>query len=151
MFLPKGGAVFFNVWGLHNDEKYIHEPERFNPDRFAGRTRLAPEYATSADYESRDHYNYGVGRRLCPGIHLGERNLWIGMAKSLWAFNFEQDVDSTGNPIPLDMNYQTGYSEGFIVCTNDFPAKVTPRSEKRVETIMREFDQAKCDVFSKYP
>ena len=52
--------VFFNMWGLHNDEKYISEPERFNPDRFAGRILLAAEYATSADYESRDHYNYGT-------------------------------------------------------------------------------------------
>lgn len=72
------------------------------------------------------------------------------MAKLLWAFNFEQDVDSGGNLIIPDTNYETGYSEGFIVCTNDFPSKVTPRSEKRVETIMREFEQADCEIFSKY-
>ena len=72
------------------------------------------------------------------------------MAKLLWAFNFEEDLDSNGKPIKPDTNYRTGYSEGFIVCTNDFPSKVTPRSEKRVETIMREFDQANIDVFSKY-
>ncbi|KAK6382185.1 hypothetical protein LTS17_004072 [Exophiala oligosperma] len=150
MFLPKGSVVFFNVWGLHNDEKYIPDPGRFNPDRFAGRTLLAPEYATTADYASRDHYNYGVGRGLCPGIHLGERNLWIGIAKLLWAFDFEQDVDANGNPIRPDTNYETGYSEGFIVCTNDFPYKVAPRSKGRMETIVREFDQVKCDRFPEH-
>src|ERR1700733_6302398 len=31
----------------------------------------------------------GAGRRLCPGIHLAERNLFIAMAKLLWAFSFE--------------------------------------------------------------
>lgn len=60
MFLPKGSIVFFNAWGLHQDETYYPEPEFFDPDRFSGRTLLAPEYATSAEYKSRDHYNYGT-------------------------------------------------------------------------------------------
>lgn len=71
MLLPKGSVVFFNVWGLHNDEKYVPEPERFNPDRFAGRTLLAPEYATSADYESRDHYNYGMSSSSSSSLGAG--------------------------------------------------------------------------------
>ena len=72
------------------------------------------------------------------------------MAKLLWAFSFEKDVDSEGNVIELDMDYATGWNEGLVTCTKDFPCKVTPRSKKRAETIMREFDQANIDVFAKY-
>lgn len=173
MFLPKGSMVMWNVWRLHLDDKYVPNPEVFDPDRFEGRTLLAPEYAASNDYGARDHYNYGrcmftlqwhrretvlivfldcpgVGRRLCPGIHLAERNLFISIAKLLWAFNFEKQVDENGQTVEPDMDYGTGYSEGFIVCTNAFPCKVTPRSEKRVDTITREFKQAEVEVFPQY-
>lgn len=60
MFLPKGSTVIFNLWALHNDDKYSPDAMSFNPDRFEGRTLLAPEYANSPDYASRDHYNYGT-------------------------------------------------------------------------------------------
>jgi len=61
-------------------------PLAFEHDRFAGRTALASTLAASKDYEACDHYGYGAGRRLCPGIHLAERNLFVGIAKLLWAF-----------------------------------------------------------------
>jgi hypothetical protein len=64
MLLPKGSMVIWNVWGLHQDETYNPHPERFDPERFSGRTLLAPEYATSAEYESRDHYNYGKSKAI---------------------------------------------------------------------------------------
>ncbi|KAJ5699992.1 Cytochrome P450 [Penicillium majusculum] len=46
---------------------------------------LASGYAGS---EHRDHLGYGAGRCVCPGIHLAERNLIIGVAKLFWAFEF---------------------------------------------------------------
>ncbi|KKA19811.1 Cytochrome P450 [Rasamsonia emersonii CBS 393.64] len=117
-------------------------PDIFDPAHYAGHTQLAPEYAASADYENRDHYGYGAGRRLCPGIHLGERNLFLGIAKLPWAFSFDKELDSSGKPIEPDVDPITGYSEGFLVCANPFPCKITPRSEARRDTIMKEFAQA---------
>jgi hypothetical protein len=72
------------------------------------------------------------------------------MAKLLWAFTFEKEVDEEGNTLEPDCSYATGWSRGFITCTNSFPCKVVPRSRARVETIMREFAQAEVDVFSQY-
>ncbi|EXJ63278.1 uncharacterized protein A1O5_11599 [Cladophialophora psammophila CBS 110553] len=149
-FVPKGSIVLLNAWGLHQDETKFPEPDKFSPARYTGRTLLAPEYAASPDYNSRDHYIYGAGRRLCPGIHLAERNLFLGMAKLLWAFSFEKQIDEAGRVMEPDTNYATGWSEGLITCTKDFPCKVVPRSAERVQTIMREFAQAEAEVFSKY-
>ena len=58
-FVPKGTIVLINAWGLHQDEKYFPDPDKFEPARYAGRTLLAPDYAASPDYGSRDHYIYG--------------------------------------------------------------------------------------------
>lgn len=111
---------------------------------------LAPELAAAADYQSRDHYGYGSGRRICPGIHLAERNLFLGIAKLIWAFSIEPARDEKGQPVEYDFSPETGYSEGFLVCARDFPCVIKPRSEARVATIMKEFEVAQKDVFSRY-
>lgn len=150
------------------DEERYTEPDKFDPDRQLGRLLLANEYAVSSDYDTRDHYNYGksaepspaewrtdpiytgAGRRLCPGIHLAERNLFISVAKLLWAFSFEKKLDENGRTIEVDTDYATGYEEGLVVCSKPFVCKITPRSPRRAETIMKEFKQAEVDIFQKY-
>ncbi len=72
------------------------------------------------------------------------------MAKLLWAFSFEKEVDEKGRAQEPDTNYATGWNEGLVTCTKDFPCRVVPRSAERVETIMREFAQVEADVLSKY-
>lgn len=148
-FIPKGTVVILNAWGMHHDQKRFPDPDTFDPDHYKGQTTLAPELAASADYGSRDHYGYGSGRRICPGIHLAERNLFLAIAKIIWAFSIKPAVDEQGKEVELDINPQTGYGEGFLLCVKDFPCKITPRSEARRETIMREFNEAQ-KVFSKF-
>ena len=148
--LPKGAAVFINVWGLHHDESRFPNPDTFDPSRFEGRTKLAADYAASPDYMDRDHYGYGAGRRICPGIHLAEREMFLGVAKLLLAFDFAQKLDNVGNPIPIDTDPATGYSEGILVSPREFECAITPRSEARAETILREFQTAESEVFSKF-
>ncbi|KAM7183943.1 putative cytochrome P450 [Naviculisporaceae sp. PSN 640] len=147
-FLPKGTTVFLNVWGLHHDSNRFPDPDKFNPDRFAKQTRPAAEYTASG--VDRDHFVYGAGRRICPGIHLAEREMFLGTAKLLWGFNFEQKVDKMGKKVSIDTDPVTGYTEGFLVCPGEFECKVTARSEERAKTIIREFEKADVEVFSKY-
>ncbi|KAJ6105229.1 hypothetical protein N7523_010039 [Penicillium sp. IBT 18751x] len=148
--LPKGAAIFTSVWDIHHDENRYPNPDAFDPDHYAGYHMLASEYANSADYENRDHYSFGNGRRLCPGIHLGERNIFLGISKLLWAFKFEKAVDEVGKPIETDINPVTAYTEGFLITAKPYACKITPRSEKRVETIMREFAEVEMTVFTQY-
>lgn len=142
--------VIINVWGLHHDPVTFPDPDTFSPERYSNRTQPASKYAVSPDYEERDHYNYGGGRRLCPGIHLAERNLFIAVAKLLWGFDFRPIRDAQGNYVEVNVDAQTAYCEGILHCPIDFPCEVTPRSEKRRMTIMAEFEAAAQDVFSKY-
>ncbi len=138
------------MWGLHHDPARFPNPDIFDPDRYVGRTLLAPEYAASADFESRDHYGYGSGRRICPGMHLAERNLFLAMSKLLWAFSYAEKRDTQGGAIPIDVNAATGYSEGFLHCPKPFDCEIKVRSGGRQATIMKECAQAEEDIFSKY-
>ena len=150
MKIPKRSIVFINSWGLQHDENRFKDPDRFDPDHYEGVTALAPELAAASDPEMRDHYGYGSGRRICPGMHLAERNMFLAFAKLLWAFEFLPGEDNSGHAIEPDTDPETGYSEGFLVCAKDYELRVRVRSEKRRETIVREFEEAKKDVFSKY-
>ncbi|KAK3323361.1 cytochrome P450 [Cercophora scortea] len=149
-FLPAGTTVLLNVWGLHHDPSRFPDPDKFDPSRFANQTKLAAEYAASPDYDNRDHYLYGAGRRICPGIHLAEREMFIAASKLLWGFEFAQQRDAEGRLVPIDTDPLTGYTEGFLVCPKAFACKVTPRSEARAATIRREFGVAEREVLSRY-
>lgn len=138
--IPKGSTVVLNVWAMHHDSRRWDRPEDFAPERFADHPKLAPHY--TSDAESRDHFGYGAGRRVCPGIHLAERNLFVAMSKLLWAFEFGKGKGGGGNG-------EVETSIGFLQCVTDYDCAITVRSEKRAETIRREFEQA-AEVFANY-
>jgi cytochrome P450 len=140
--LPKGSIIIINVFGLHHDNKRFPNPNVFNPVNFADKPKLASEYANLADYEARDHYAYGTGRRICPGIHFAERSLFITVAKMLWAFDITPDPGT-----PLDSDITTSYADGLLVGPKEFTCDIRLRSEKRKETILKEFEETQV-VFS---
>lgn len=93
----------------------------------------------------------GNGRRLCPGIHLADRNLFHAISKILWAFNIEKATDpKTGKPVEPDTSMVTGYREGLTACAYEFPVKLTVRSPAKRKTILKEHDDAKANVFPDY-
>jgi cytochrome P450 len=143
--IPKNTIVILNIWGLNhtpvsastssptsNKEFPLSE---FDPDRFATRTNLSPFYAASSDFAARDHYTYGAGRRICPGIHLAERTMCIAIAKLLWAFEFKEKPGK-----PVDVDPRTGYTEGVVKAPVPFECEVLVR-RGREGFIEREFKE----------
>ena len=141
MILPKGSTVVLNVWAMHHDPSTWHEPEHFQPERYTDFPALASSYTTA---DRRDHFGYGAGRRVCPGIHLAERNLIIGVAKLLWAFEFSERSDAVN-----DSSAETGMSQGFLHCVKGYRMDIRLRSEAKRATILRELEEAKV-VFEKF-
>ncbi|KAI6793582.1 putative cytochrome P450 [Hortaea werneckii] len=151
--LPKGTTIILNAWGIHHDPSRFPNPETFDPDHYASTAArtLATDLA-NGPWEKRDHYGYGAGRRFCPGAHLAERNLFLAMAKLLWGFHIlapAQDKKE-GRPANLDLDPQTGYSAGFLVCAKDFAAEFEVRGREREATIRREYDEAEREVFGRF-
>ncbi|KAI1124391.1 cytochrome P450 2D18 [Nemania abortiva] len=150
LHIPKGSAVIMNIWGIHHDPSHYENPETFDPHRFEGQTQLASVYANSGDYQKRDHFGYGIGRRICPGIHLAERALFLAVARIMWAFAFRPKRDAVGKPIPIDVDPATGYRDGFLNQCSPFEVDITVRSPKRLEAVLASFAEAEEKVFSTF-
>ena len=141
MLIPKDATVILPTWALHLSESqgYV-DPEAYNPDRFLGHPRMADSYAGSPDWQNRDHYGYGAGRRICPGIHLAERTQWRLNARLLWAFEIQRKIDpKTNKPMPIDVD---NYHEGISHTPAEFPVVFKPRSKAHAELIKREMSAA---------
>jgi hypothetical protein len=94
-------------------------------------------YAGSPDYEHRDHYAYGAGRRICVGIHLAERTQWRIVARLLWAFDILPALDEEGREVEVDTE---AFEEGFLVGPKEFKVRFVPRGEKRVGVIRGDYE-----------
>jgi len=121
-------------WALSHSQ--YDDPDTYNPDRYLKHPGLATKYAGTADYENRDHYSYGAGRRICAGIELAERIQWRMLARLLWAFRLEHAVDGkTGEKIEIDPE---AFEDKLITGPKPFQVKFTPRSQRHVEIINKE-------------
>jgi cytochrome P450 len=100
MLIPKNATVVVPVYALHHT--HCTNPALYDPDRYRTNLKTAYQNASRPDYENRDHYAFGTGRRLCPGIHMGERTVWRMTAKILWAFEIKHAADAEGKEVVLD-------------------------------------------------
>ena len=112
------------------------DPRRFDPTRYAGDNQTAAEAATNPVAAKRDQFVFGAGRRLCQGMHIAERSLFLAMARLLWAFDFSPALDAHGHEIIPDAENLT---EGMLVLPKPFPAKIVPRSSEKVARIKAEW------------
>ncbi|KAK8862915.1 cytochrome P450 [Apiospora arundinis] len=137
--IPKGAGVMWNVWAVAHDPKRHPDPSRFDPTRWAHDQQTSAEAAKNTDATKRDHFVFGAGRRLCQGMHIADRSLFLAMSRLLWAFDFRRAVDeSTGREIVPDMGDLT---EGIFVLPRPFQARITPRSESRARRVREEWDK----------
>lgn len=135
--IPKGAGVMFNAWAVNMDAKRFDNPRAFDPSRYEGDDQTSHEAAMNGDPSKRDHFVFGAGRRLCQGMHIADRSLFLGISRLLWAFNFERAVDENGQAIVPNADDLT---QGFLVHPMPFPAKITPRSEHHAEVVKNEWE-----------
>lgn len=119
---------------IHNDAERYPEPRTFNPRRWAGDDQTAAQSATNPDVSQRDHFMFGAGRRMCQGIHIAERSLYLGISRLLWAFDFRPGIDPvTGREVPLSDD--DPLQGGVFVMPRPFPARITPRDADKARAV----------------
>jgi hypothetical protein len=80
---------------------------------------------------------------LIVGIHIAERNMFINVAKLVWAFNFsKKDGDLDDSPV-------TGYSPGFVIAPWPYTCDVSARDGDVKKVVDREMAAA-MEVISEY-
>ena len=104
--IPAGATVVIAVWSANNDPKLFPNPREFDPTRHKAELSLS-EAAAAPDVRDRDNWTFGAGRRICPGMHVAERTLFLAAARLLWTFNIRKAKDALGNEIEVDRDEVT--------------------------------------------
>lgn len=134
-FIPKNTTIIPNAYAIHNDPALYPQPHLFKPERF-----LNDEGKCVGNrFAERGHFGFGYGRRICPGMYIAERSLFIVFSRLLWGFNITNAKDASGNVIKVDSN---AYTTGFSSHPKKFLCSITPR-DKDVEHVIR----AQADVY----
>ncbi|KAI0351871.1 cytochrome P450 [Trametes cingulata] len=119
--IPKGTVVVTNTWTMHHDPGRYPDPYEFKPERYLNNSLSCSESANLANPMERDHWMFGAGRRICPGIALGEREIFLAVSHLLWAYNMEELPDE-----PIDLKEYDGQSGRSPVPNR---IRLTPRDE----------------------
>ncbi|KAI8139126.1 cytochrome P450 [Fennellomyces sp. T-0311] len=123
-YIPKDVTIISSMYCMHRNPKVFPNPDKFDPDRFLSNTKSMMAAANGA-LEYRDHYNFGWGRRICPGTHLAEVELFNVFVSVFAKCKIEPTLDDQGNPqYPNIDDVRTG---GVVVTPIDFQVRFVPR------------------------
>ncbi|GAN11298.1 ribosomal protein S1 [Mucor ambiguus] len=113
--IPKGAMLISSMDSMHKSAENYPNPETYSPERFMNNLKTM-HAAANGKLEERDHYAFGWGRRLCPGIYLAEAQIFNTVIQVLARCSVEAD-DELGLPnihesrsggvtsMPLPMSY----------------------------------------------
>ncbi|CAI7629274.1 unnamed protein product [Penicillium manginii] len=132
--IPQNSIVAMNQYALHYDPSLFPEPESFIPERhLRNLDSLAVSTALSDSY-GRDHWDFGAGRRICPGRHLAENSMFITIAKILWAFKLVP---------PGKVNLSHGaYEAGTMTIPKPFAVEFICRNQRIEQVLKNEWETA---------
>ncbi|PHZ10085.1 cytochrome P450 [Rhizopus microsporus ATCC 52813] len=124
--IPKGSILVSSMAAMHMNEKFYKNPTEFKPERFMSNTSRMG-IAANTKIEDRDQFGFGWGRRICPGIHLAEVELFNFYVRFFDRFIIEPELDAQGKPIPIDLD---DYSdEGIIVKPAPYKIRIVHRQK----------------------
>ncbi|KAL8704536.1 MAG: hypothetical protein Q9201_002310 [Fulgogasparrea decipioides] len=138
--VPKGAGVIPNLTALHQDTELYPNADNFEPDRFRSHDLSSAASAVHPDYHQRDHFNYGFGRRLCPGIHVAEQSLFIVVSRVLWAFDIREKPG-----FPLKMSAK---NVGLIMKHQPFQVDIKSRGPTFSRVVREASDRCRSDLES---
>lgn len=140
-FIPKNTVVSLCQYSIHYDPALYPNPKAFEPARFLNHPEKAGVYAAIADPYQRDHFDFGAGRRICPGMHLAENSLFITLAKVLWAFKILPPEDEA-----VDVSDEA-YEEGANTVPKPYRVRFISRNKEREGLVKREWEEAETEGF----
>ena len=80
--IPKGAIVMSSLYHIHHDPKHFKEPELFNPSRFIDESgKFVPNSRVVP---------FGIGKRVCLGQSLAEKEFFIFFVALMQRFEFRQ-------------------------------------------------------------
>ena len=137
--IPANSIVLPNAFAITRDESVFGEevdafvPERWLDEEAAAAAAAAREQSIDAcgfnvtALKDLPHTGFGFGRRICTGRIIARNQLFIQMARMLWAFDVEAGItESTGERHKVD---DMACTEGFVTVPKPFRAVMRPRGQ----------------------
>ncbi|KAF2996164.1 hypothetical protein E8E14_002497 [Neopestalotiopsis sp. 37M] len=139
--IPKGTVLLGNTSFIHYDPARYEEPHDFRPERYLDFPKYSSEYANQSDPYARDHFTFGMGRRICPGARLAENSLNIALANIIWAFEIRPPVVD-GVEAPVDLT-DDAWEDTSFRGPKPFTARFVPRGDDRLRLLEGQWAKAK--------
>ncbi|XP_031484776.1 cytochrome P450 76T24-like [Nymphaea colorata] len=97
--IPKHTEVLVNAWAIGRDSAYWENPTAFLPERFL---------ESDVNFKGKDFHfiPFGSGRRMCPGIPLAVRTVYLALAALI--HSFEWKLPEGMSPEKLDVEEYFG-------------------------------------------
>lgn len=141
-YIPANSIVLANAFAITRDESVFGEDvDSFVPDRWLASPSWSKDDSidvcglNTTMLKDLPQTGFGFGRRVCTGRFIARNQLFIQMARMLWAFNIEAGVDcTTGKRHVVD---PMACTEGLVTLPKPFRAEMRPRGEWAREAILR--------------
>ncbi|MED6152832.1 hypothetical protein PIB30_095808 [Stylosanthes scabra] len=97
--VPKGAQVLVNAWAIGRDPNLWDNPDVFSPERFLG---------SHIDFRGHNFEltPFGAGRRICPGLPLAMRMLFLMLGLFINCFDWK--LEGGIQPQDMDMDEKFG-------------------------------------------
>ncbi|XP_044260375.1 cytochrome P450 6A1-like [Tribolium madens] len=105
VIIPKGTSVLIPVLGIHHDEEYYPNPEKFDPERFTQENKAARHHYA--------HLPFGEGPRICIGLRFGLMQSKVGLTSLLKNYRFTVN-EKTKEPLKMQVRSLILAAEGEI-------------------------------------
>jgi cytochrome P450 len=125
--IPANSTIVPLQWCMNHDERNFSDPHRFDPARWL-----------KSGAEELRYHAFGFGRRICPGRHMAENSVFLGIARLLWAYDIKPDSDWQ-----YDDN---AWDPQFFTRPLDLRATFHVRSPAHRAVIEREWREADLDT-----
>ncbi|KAL2172385.1 hypothetical protein VTG60DRAFT_6224 [Thermothelomyces hinnuleus] len=145
--IPANSIVLANAFAITRDESVFGpDVDDFIPERWmVDEKDVKPEPTIDAcglnvsALKDLPQTGFGFGRRICTGRIIARNQLFIQMARMLWAFDVEPGInEATGQRPKITAEITpTNCTEGFVTLPKPFKVEMRPRGQWVRDVILR--------------
>lgn len=133
--IPKGAVIIPNQWAILRDPEQYPSPDSFVPERW-----LSPSFPTTYQEPLSQHPNlkrfaaFGHGRRICPGLEVTEKALFLQVTSLYWACNIGKEKKDSGSGEEIEVPFYD-YTGVTISTPRKFRFRVEERAPGRLKAM----------------
>lgn len=111
------------MWAANHDPTHFDSPMNFVPERFVG----IPDAGAGTQ-----HFAYGAGTRMCAGVHLANRELYVIFVRMILALHIRPCDDPRSHPV-LDTIDCNAVPTSMVTQPKPFRVKLVPRNAEKLK------------------